>query len=106
MIYSKHSLLLSILVLGWLNSTAALARDVSREQYLVTAAQKDYDAAKAAYETASQQVSAQEKKLAQEQSQLDQKRQLQSAAQVQLSKSKAQLDQQLQALERAWDKGR
>lgn len=106
MIYSKHSLLVCILLLDWLAPSVALARDVGREQYMVTVAQKDYDAAKAAYDSASQQVRAQQEKLAQEKAQLTLKLKLQTSAKTELSKSKAQLDQQLQALDRAWSKGR
>jgi hypothetical protein len=106
MINSKQGLLLGFILLACLGANAVLARDVSHEQYMVTVAQKEYDAAKAAYDSASQQVSAQKKKLAQEQAQLDQKQQLQTAAKTQLNKKKAELDQQLKALDRAWDKGR
>jgi hypothetical protein len=106
MTYSKHSLLLCIILLAILMPMSAQARDVGREQYQVTAAQKDYNAAKADYDSASQQVRAHEEKLAQEKAQLAQKVKLQTAAKVSLDKSKALLDQQLQALDRAWNKDR
>ncbi len=83
--------------------TPALARDVAMEQFSVTAARKDYEAAKTRNEDLSAKISDQEKRVRQEQSRLKELQLQQSVATEKLAMTKTELEKRQKALERAWD---
>lgn len=83
----------------------ALARDVSNEQYVVTAAQKNYDHAKAAYDASTVMVNDQKQRVAQDQAILKDRQKEQAVAKAQLTKAQALLEKRKKELHSAWNKG-
>ncbi len=107
MINHKLNQCLSIALLGLvsLSSTLVLARDVATEQYVVTAAQKDYDNAKADYDAATVMVNDQKKRVAQDQVILKERQNKQTKAKAKLVKAQALLNKRQNELNNAWNKG-
>jgi len=99
----KYHLL--FLLLGLITTQTALARDVSNEQYVVTAAQKNYDNAKAAYDASTVMVNDQKQRVAQDQAILKERQKEQAAAKAQLAKAQALLEKRQKELNSAWNKG-
>jgi septal ring factor EnvC (AmiA/AmiB activator) len=107
MIKHKLNQCLSIALLGFisLSSTLVLARDVATEQYVVTAAQKDYDNAKADYDATTVMVNDQKNRIAQDQAILKEREKKQAEAKAKLVKAQALLDKRQKELNDAWNKG-
>lgn len=99
----KFHLLFLLLSLG--ASQTTLARDVSNEQYVVTAAQKNYDNAKAAYDASSVMVNDQKQRVAQDQAILKERQIEQATAKAQLTKAQALLEKRQRELNNAWNRG-
>ena len=91
-----------LLILAW----PAIAKDVTTEQYKMTAAQHEYEDALSSHEAAAKLVKEQEKRLSQEQALLEKLRQKQTAAKAALDKAKARVDQQEKILNDAWNEGK
>jgi hypothetical protein len=81
------------------------AKDVASEQYSVSAAQEQYDTAKAEHENAIQRVKDQEKRVSQEQARLKELLKKQAVAKAALDQARAHLAHQQKALDRAWQSG-
>lgn len=88
-----------------LSSTLVLARDVATEQYIVTAAQKDFDHAKADYDASTVMVNDQKKRVAQDQVILKERQNKQTKAKAKLVKAQALLNKSQNELNNAWNKG-
>lgn len=99
----KYHLLFLLFSLGAAQTT--LARDVSNEQYVVTAAQKNYDNAKAAYDASTVMVSDQKQRIAQDQAILKERQKEQAVAKAQLIKAQALLEKRQKELNSAWNRG-
>lgn len=96
---------LLFLLLGLGASQTTLARDVSNEQYVVTAAQKNYDNAKAAYDASTDMLNDQKQRVAQDQAILKERQKEQATAKAQLTKAQALLEKRQKELNSAWNKG-
>lgn len=107
MIKHKLSQCLSIALFSLisLSSTLVLARDVATEQFVVTAAQKDYDNAKSDYDAATVMVNDHKKRIAQDQVILKERQNKQLAAKAKLVKAQALLNKRQNELNNAWNKG-
>lgn len=106
MINRKLKQFLPILLLCLMaSSLPAFARDVSNEQYVVTEAQKEYDNAKADYDTTSVMVNDQKRRVEQDQLLLKEREMTQAAAKAKLVKAQALLENRQKELNQAWNKG-
>ena len=83
-------------------SSNALARDIGVEQRAASAARDEYNQAKSDAADNTQKISAQEKRLADEQARLKQLQDNQTAANARLEKAKTELDLKEKALEQVW----
>jgi hypothetical protein len=82
-----------------------MARNFFNEQYVVTAAQKNYDLAKADYDASTVMVNDQKKRITQDQAILKERQKKQAMAKAQLVKAQALLNKRQKELNDAWDKG-
>jgi len=98
----RNTLLPLFIMLSSLSCTAALAKDLSVEQFNVTAAREAYMEAQVNYDAATQSVKDQEKRVAQERSRLKDQQQKQAAAKTRLTKAKSHLDKQLEYFDKVW----
>ena len=83
-------------------SSTALARDIGVEQRAASAARDEYNQAKSDAADNTQKISAQEKRVADEQARLKQLQDNQTAANARLEKAKADLEVKEKALEQVW----
>ena len=83
-------------------SSTALARDIGVEQRAASAARDEYNQAKSDAADNVQKISAQEKRVADEQARLKQLQDNQTAANARLEKAKADLEVKEKALEQVW----
>ena len=83
-------------------SSTALARDIGVEQRAASAARDEYNQAKSDAADNVQKISAQEKRVADEQVRLKQLQDNQTAANARLEKAKADLEAKEKALEQVW----
>ena len=79
-----------------------LARDIGVEQRATSAARDEYNQAKFDAASNVQSISAQEKRVVDEQARLKQLQDNQAATQIRLEKAKANLEANEQVLEQAW----
>lgn len=100
---SKSSSTISLILFTLLFSHMAFTQDISNEQRNAYEARQMFNKSKSAYESASNRLSNQEKRVAEEQSRLDQARQEEQAAKTALEQSKANLDNKVDALNQVWD---
>ena len=84
-------------------SSNALARDIGVEQRAASAARDEYNQAKSDAADNIQKISAQEKRVADEQALLKQLQDNQTATNTRLEKAKTDLDAKEKALEQVWD---
>jgi dsDNA-specific endonuclease/ATPase MutS2 len=84
-------------------SSNALARDIGVEQRATAAARDEYNQAKTDAADNAQKISAQEKRVADEQARLKQMQDNQAAANTRLEKAKADLEAKEKMLEKAWE---
>ena len=82
--------------------STVLARDIGSEQRATSAARDEYNQAKTDAVSNSQRISAQEKRVADEQARLKQLQDNQAAANTRLEKAKADLEAKEKLLEQAW----
>ena len=92
-----------LIALSVATSSTALARDIGVEQRAASAARDEYNQAKSDAADNVQKISAQEKRVADEQARLKQLQDNQTAANARLDKAKADLEAKEKALEKAWD---
>ena len=83
-------------------SSTALARDIGLEQRAASAARDEYNQANSDAADNVQKISAQEKRVADEQARLNQLQDNQTAANARLEKAKADLEAKEKALEQVW----
>ncbi len=83
-------------------SSTALARDIGVEQRAASAARDEYNQAKSDAADNVQKISAQEKRVADEQARLKQLQDNQTAANARLEKAKTDLEAKEKALEQVW----
>jgi hypothetical protein len=95
-------LLLPGLISVLIAAAPAQAKDIAIEQYKMTALQKEYGGAQSDYDTTTQLLKEQEKRVAQDQARLQDLRQKQAAAKAHLDKTKAELDREQKSLDQAW----
>jgi dsDNA-specific endonuclease/ATPase MutS2 len=79
------------------------ARDIGNEQRAASSARDEYNQAKSDVADNGQSISAQEKRVADEQARLKQLQDNQAAANARLEKAKADLETKEKALEKAWE---
>ena len=84
-------------------SSNALARDIGVEQRAASTARDEYNQAKSDAADNVQKISAQEKRVADEQARLKQLQDNQTATNTRLEKAKTDLDAKEKALEQVWD---
>ena len=84
-------------------SSNALARDIGVEQRAASTARDEYNQAKSDAADNVQKISAQEKRVADEQARLKQLQDNQTATNARLEKAKTDLDAKEKALEQVWD---
>ncbi len=84
-------------------SSNAIARDIGNEQRTTAAARDEYNQAKADAADNEQKISAQEKRVADEQAHLKQLQDNQAADNTRLEKAKADLEAKEILLEKAWE---
>src|ERR1039457_2417399 len=89
--YTSMKQPLLFLLLCLIVTSQTWAKDVATEQYKVTYAQKEYDAAKSEYSAATKQVKEQGKLLAQEQALLKEQRRKHLAAKKRMNETRAHL---------------
>ena len=83
-------------------SSNALARDIGVEQRAASAARDEYNQAKSDAADNTQKISAQEKRVADEQARLKQLQDNQTSANTRLEKAKTDLEAKEKALEQVW----
>ena len=83
-------------------SITALARDIGVEQRAAATARDEYNQAKSDAADNTQKISAQEKRVADEQARLKQLQDNQTATNARLEKTKVDLDAKVKALEQVW----
>ena len=83
-------------------SSTALARDIGVEQRAASAARDEYNQAKSDAADNTQKISAQEKRVADEQARLKQLQDNQTTANARLEKAKTDLEAKEKALEQVW----
>ena len=98
----KHFIPFLLLGLSVVISTTALARDIGVEQRAASVARDEYNQAKSDAADNVQKISAQEKRVADEQARLKQLQDNQTATNARLEKAKADLDAKEKALEQVW----
>lgn len=92
-----------LIVLSAVISSNALARDIGVEQRAASTARDEYNQAKTDAADNAQKISAQEKRVTDEQARLKQLQDNQAAANTRLEKAKADLEAKEKILEKAWD---
>ena len=98
----KQFIPFSLIALSVAISSTALARDIGVEQRAASAARDEYNQAKSDAADNTQKISAQEKRVADEQARLKQLQDNQTAANARLEKAKADLEVKEKALEQVW----
>ncbi len=98
----KHFIPFLLLGLSMTISSTALARDIGVEQRAASVARDEYNQAKSDAADNVQKISAQEKRVADEQTRLKQLQDNQTATNARLEKAKADLDAKEKALEQVW----
>ena len=98
----KAFLLALMLLLTTVNNVA-FARNIGAEQRAASSARDEYNQAKSDAANNSQSISAQEKRIADEQAHLKQLQDNQTTANTRLEKAKADLAVKEKALENAWE---
>ena len=99
----KPKLILPLLLLSFSFTLPAVARDISMEQTSASAARNEMENAQADYDEATQRISDQEKRVAQDQALLKEQQEKQAAAKIRLENAKVDLDKKLQVLDKAWE---
>jgi septal ring factor EnvC (AmiA/AmiB activator) len=99
----KPKLILPLLLLSFSFTLPAVARDISMEQTSASAARNEMENAQADYNEATQRISDQEKRVAQDQALLKEQQEKQAAAKIRLENAKVDLDKKLQVLDKAWE---
>lgn len=94
--------LLLIIFSFFIMPSSVFARDIGVEQRATSAARDEYNQAKSDASDNAQSISAQEKRVADEQARLKQLQDSQLAANTRLDKAKADLDAKEKILEKAW----
>lgn len=94
---------ISLVFFTLLFSHIAFAQDISNEQRNAYEARQIFNESKSAHESALNRLSNQEKRVAKEQSRLQQAIQEEQAAKSALAQSKANLDSKVDALNQVWD---
>lgn len=99
----KPKLILPLLLLSLSFTLPATARDITMEQTSASAARNEMENAQADYDEATQRISDQEKRVAQDQALLKEQQEKQAAAKIRLKNAKVELDKKLQVLDKAWE---
>jgi septal ring factor EnvC (AmiA/AmiB activator) len=99
----KPKLILPLLLLSLSFTLPATARDISMEQTSASDARNEMENAQADYDEATQRISNQEKRVAQDQALLKEQQEKQAAAKIRLENAKVELDKKLQVLNKAWE---
>lgn len=100
---AAQMLFVSLSLCFCLTSGAVLARDISNEQRAASAARDRYNQAKSNNTRLAEQVSAQEKRVADEQARLKTLLDNQANAKNELQSAEADLETKVNALEKVWD---
>lgn len=96
----------SFLLAGFLCSSMTYAKDISDEQYQVRMAQKEYDGANRDYDQLVQQIDLAEKRIAQQNAQLELLKKALPAKQMRLDKAQTNLDEKTKILDKVWDENK
>ncbi len=102
--FSNHSkLILTCLYLLYFSVADAFARDIVIEQHNASEARIEYNKAKSNFESITQQIANQEKRIADEQAKLKDLQEQQIAAKNHLEQAQVDLDAKVKILEEAWE---
>lgn len=93
-------------VLSFSSVSVLFAKDITDEQYQVRVAQKEYDNANRDYEMVSGQIADYEKRIAQQNAQLEVLKKSLPAKQDRLQKAKQNLDEKTKVLDKVWEENK
>ncbi|MDX1914153.1 MAG: hypothetical protein SFU55_01105 [Methylophilus sp.] len=102
--FTNHSTLILIYLFSlYFSATSAFAKDIVIEQHNASEARSEYNNAKANYESITQQIANQEKRITEEQAKLKNLQEQQIAAKNHLEQAQVDLDAKVKILEEAWE---